>query len=122
MVGKILIVVFILCGSAFAVNPSKICEEKYDKMFAENKNLDKAYNSKDLDTMEKQLIIVLNYSKIAKDVCEVGTIENAFADYIIVETEDGLRDVAFVRKTKGQISEKEYLDYTNSIKYLKFIW
>lgn len=122
MVGKILLITSIFISSLFAVDASKICAGSYERMFDENKKLDNAYNSKDLDIMEKQLMVVLNYSKITRDVCEIGTIENAFADYIIVETEDGLKDVAFVRKTKGQISEKEYLDYINNIKYLKFIW
>ena len=100
MVGKILIVVFILCGNAFAANNSNICAGSYDRMLEENKKLDGAYNSKDLNTMEKDLIVVLNYAKITKDVCEIGTIENAFADYLLMETEDGLKDVAFVKKSR----------------------
>jgi len=97
---KIILLVLVLATCLLAMEKDKLCEDSYSSLFQENKKLDTVYNTKDIVLIEQQLYIVLSYAKSTEQLCQIGTIENAFGNYVVAETEDGIMDIEILKRTR----------------------
>jgi hypothetical protein len=90
----LLLLISLLAISCYGKEPIYTeCDYKSADLRFQNKELENAFNTRDLDKILKEMHITIDIAKKTEKVCQIGSIDRAFAEYIIETNEELLEDI-----------------------------